>query len=650
MVHSVSSESSEIATIDLKQSWRMFKRHWLPASSLFLLTVTCFTIAGSIKTPIYQTEGKLLIRKVSSTSSLTGVGQQIGELESVDRQGSPLDTEIEIILSGPIIQKAITQLNLKNKNGDPLKQDQVRRNLSVSKVMAGDILQVSYEHTDPEKAMAVVNALMKLYLENNIIVYRDQALTAREFIEKQLPRAEENVDLAEEALRQFEEEHQIFALEEEIKSIATLADNLQNQIFQAQASLANNSSDLSIKETVQQLKQAESQLAIEKKRFTGVNPSIIELESQVASLKELLQAQKKEVFGKQQQNLKGQINSLSKLEAVYKQKSKILPVLKQEQKQLERKLETAQATYLQLLQKRKDIQFTENQNFVNARIISPATLPDKPAYSYKSLYSGVGILLGIVIAGTTVFLLELRKQSTFATIKAIRKHWGFTLLGMIPAVEKKTKMLPSSASKNENIVINFPKSPNYQAYLMLQHNMSWIISKQDLHVIVVTSSIGQEGKSTVSANLALAMAQLGHKVLLIDANLHRPTQHHIWKLPNQFGLSEMLLKGESQLGITKIMNNLDVITSGALPPSPTSLFNSSSMTVLIKQFANNYDFVIFDTPSLNEAVDACILGKMSDGIVLVAEARRFEPNGASFVKEMLVQFDQNVVGMVINGT
>lgn len=654
--------SSPEGTINLKQCWLIFKRHWLPASLTFLLVVTLSTLVGASKKPIYEAEGKLLIRKISSASSLTGVDQNTNELESVNRQGNPLETEMEVILSVPVIQNTITKLNLKDENGVPITPNQLGQQISVSQVGLGDILAVSYKDNDPEKAATVVNTLMEVYLQNNILINRTETSTARDFIERELPKAQANVEQAEADLRQFEAKHHISALEEELESIVKQTDGWQQQIVTAQSQLSDFSSELPIQELVKEIQQLQSQLALKQERFNDVNPTIIELKSQLTALKGSLQAKTQEVSRKKQQNLESQISTLSNLQAAYKQKLKILPVLKQEEKQLERQLERAQATYLQLQNKLKEIQLreklTENQHFVNARVISPALVPDSSTVSFKSLYGGVGILLGSFLAGITVVILESRKRPLHESIRQLRQYFDVTVLGMIPAVENNTPMLPKlpyhdkskQSSVSENPFVNFLNSPSAEAYQILQNNLSLMISTQNLKLIVVTSFLPQEGKSTVAANLALAMAQLGSNVLLVDANLRCPRQDQIWNLPNEFGLSEMILKAEYQRGITKVTDNIDIITSGVLPSNPIALLNSSSMADLIMEFDNNYDFVIFDTPCLNANADAFILGRMSDGILLVADARKFDPDLASFAKEGLGLSNQKIIGIVVNRT
>jgi capsular exopolysaccharide synthesis family protein len=125
---------------------------------------------------------------------------------------------------------------------------------------------------------------------------------------------------------------------------------------------------------------------------------------------------------------------------------------------------------------------------------------------------------------------------------------------------------------------------------MLQANLKFLSADKELKIIVVTSSVPKEGKSTVSTNLAVTMAQLGRKVLLVDADMHLPLQHRIWDLPNQLGLSNILVgEPEPKTAIKEVMVNLDVLTSGVMPPNPMALLDSQRMASLISVFSANYD-------------------------------------------------------------
>jgi capsular exopolysaccharide synthesis family protein len=187
-------------------------------------------------------------------------------------------------------------------------------------------------------------------------------------------------------------------------------------------------------------------------------------------------------------------------------------------------------------------------------------------------------------------------------------------------------------------------------YRMLQANLKFLSSDKTLKVIVVTSSVSKEGKSTVSANLAAAIAQLGRRVLLVDADMYHPSQHHLWELTNAAGLSDVIVhQADFRAVVEGVMANLDVLPTGVIPPNPLALLDSKRMASLVEYFSENYDFVIIDAPPLVIAADALTLGKMTDGVLFVARPEVVERGSAAAAKESLERSGQNVLGLVING-
>ncbi|MEH2050350.1 GumC family protein [Nostoc sp.] len=705
-----SMESRESIDLDLNHYLLILKRWWLPATAIFVATVMLSAVATQFMKPSYEAEGKLLFKlpsfKVAGTNLSPGSseGGDSGDLKPLVATQNPISSQIEVISSPTLLQQTIDKLQLKDNEGEPLEIKALQKSLTLKIVGGTDVLRISYSSPDPEEAAAVVNTIMNLYLDNDILTNRSEAGATRQFMAKQLPKTQAAVNNAEVALRIFKQKHQIADLSEETKSAVATIGNLDNEMNTVKAQLDEvnaqtnelrqkvelNSreaiavSALSQSPAVQgvltQLQETERQLAIERSRFLDDNPVVINLEAKKASLKSLLQQQVGQTVGSQTQVPQGQLqigelrqsliqnflqseiqrlgltqrlSSLYNSRASYEQRMKLIPQLVQNQRELERKVEVAESTYQTLLKKVQELQLVENTNTATSRIIARALVPKDPVLTKKIIVLVLGVMFGLFFATTTVLFLAMRDKS-LKTLKEVRDVFRYTLLGIIPLSVKKVRSGYSNAeSISQKIAVrDTPYSLTSEMYRMIQANLKFLSSDKVLKIIVVTSAVPKEGKSTVSANLAAAIAQLGRQVLLIDADMRIPSQHHLWQQTNAVGLSEVLVgQAEFDMAVSKVMDNLDVLTAGVRPPNPLALLDSKRMASLIENVSSqyNYDFVIIDAPPLLLAADALTLSQMTDGILLVARPGVIDSNSAAAAQEMLERSSHNVLGLVVNG-
>lgn len=685
--------------IDFRQYWFAIRRRWLTATGVFGFVVLLTSLNMLLQKPVYEAKGKLLIKKTDNvTSAITGENSEQKELSSVGSKSDPLSTEVELIRSAPIVRKTIATLNLE------LKPKKFLERLSVEEIGGTDILEISYKSPDPKEAAIAVNQVMNLYLQNSVLANRNEAAADREFIVKQLPKTQANVHQAEVTLRRFEEQNNVVDLEKESESAVEVIANLENQVSVAQAKFADAESQSQVlrnklgmnsqeaiaasslsqspgvQRALEEFQKVENELAIAQARFQESHPMVIELKSKRAFLENLLKGRVEDVLGGQEQNIAensqiealkqqitanlvnleasrlgyaSQVSALSNVLNTYKQRINALPGLKQRKGELERSVEAAQATYKTLLRRLEEIRVEENRAVGNARMVEDAQIPEEPIASNKVRNLALGNLLGILLAIGTALILD-GLDTSIKTVKEAREVFGYILLGLIPVFGKSEKTTSRSGDPEQSVpkilVRDIPRSSISEAYRMLQANLGFLSSDKELKVIVVTSSVPQEGKSTLCANLAVAIAQSERRVLLVDADMRQPSQHKIWNLLNQAGLSNVLVgKAELRTVIKKVMVNLHVLTAGVTPPNPMAILKSQRMASLIEMFSSNYEFVIIDTPSLNIAADAPILGKMADGILLVVRPGVVDSASAAAAQEFLEQSGQNVLGMVVNG-
>lgn len=699
---------NEFQDINFQKYWQILKRGKLITLGVFGAVVCLGLLYALLSKPLYKSEAKLLV-KTSLTSSLTGLGGDTGKIEALTEESDPLNAQVEILLSNTALKKTIEDLQLKNANGELLTIEQLKASIHVDASKGTDVLKVNYTADDPEMVAAVVKKLVDIYIQENIQENRAEVVSARNFILKQLPQSERTVKNAELTLREFKEANNITYFDEEssanidvIRDLKEKINDVQGQLVDATArldnltrqtnlapdeaaSIANLSQTPGIKKTLEEVQDAEVQLANEQARFNSQNPAVINLTEKVADLKQRLQAKieqktgnkqeinwnslqtgdveesqvsdivevDKERIGLEQQLAKMQ-DTLSRFEA----EAKTWPRIEQEIRELERKVTTSQSTYETLLVRLQEINVAENQNIGNIRIISDPLVPDEPFNSRKKMIVLASGVLGILLGVGVTLIVDMTDRS-LKTVDEAKELLPYNLLTVIPNLNP--NILDFAESEEANLRLNSGSIGSYpvaDAYQLLQANLNFC-SEEQPKAITITSSVSREGKSKICANLAMAMAQGERRVLLVDGNMRCPEQHEIWGLDNSTGLINLVLNQVSvdnmmvnkvplDAVVYNVMPNLDVLPSGGTIGNTFALLESNIMNALSQKLRLSYDFIIFDAPALEGNADAVQMGKLSDGIVFVVRPGVASVQSSNDAKELLRNSRQKVLGMVVN--
>ena len=685
-----SLEVKESLDLDFTSYFQKLRRRWKSALLVFLLTVGATGALSTLLKKTYEAEGKLLFKN-NNTASLTNIGEGLGELKPLLNNQTPLSTQIEIITSAPVLQETIEKLKLEDEEGELLKPEQLKQNLNVKIVGGSDVIHITYNHSDPYTAADIINTLMNTYIAKQVSGNQAETGGAREFISDQIPQVETQVLQAESKLRQFKEANNVVDLNKERETVVLELSHLNQQLastgsrfqgVQAQANTLQNQLGLTLKQAIsasqlgnspviggifRELSNTESELARERQRFRDNHPSVISLEEKKADLNQKLRQLIRQRVGsgvrinngllkssdnKENQlerfisleieklSLQRQLTSLYQSQQVYLKRAKQLPRLEQEEQELLRQVNAAQTTYETLLGSLQEVQLAENQQTVNAQIIELAQSPEQGS-SGQLLMMVFGVLLGLLFANLSVLFLEMQDH-TIKNIPEIKDKFAYGVLGIIPE---------ESAENHLGVIVQEqPDCLISEIYRMIQVNLSFHSSHKLPQVILVTSSVPGEGKSTISANLAAAIAQAGRRVLLIDGDLRKPSQHKLWQLDNQAGLKNILAQQtEINQVVSQTIEKLDVLTAGVIPPNPLALLDSPEMSKLITQARQEYDLILIDAPPLPVTADVLTLSKMAEGILFVSRPGIAEYESAVLAAETLDTINKKVLGMVING-
>jgi capsular exopolysaccharide synthesis family protein len=582
------------------------------------------------------------------------------------------------------------------------------KKMKVTNVKGTDILEVTFQDPSPRLAQDVVEKVMEVYVRNDQENQRLEAQSARRYVLSQLPGVEQQVKSAENELRLFKEQYNVVDLPTEATKAVETITNLNKEITSASAQLAAQNSRLEglkdvfggqdvestiqsglvsespgLQKSLRELQEVESKLALEKTRFNEDDPTILDLKEKRQALVEILQKRFKQSligdknfqgkvvelqangiqgnlisdFAKvaaERTSLQKQIAALVYVVDAYKKRMNAIPKLEQQLSALSRKLELTRTNYKTLLTRLQEIQIAENQTLGNSRIQTAADLPKEPISPKVPQNIAIGGFLGLFLGAATAFALDSADKRIKSAEEAKQLLPGYPVLGQIPVFEKASapgiKLGKSGRNPGQIVVGGVTTGVEGEAFRMLQTNLQFLNADDTLRTIVMSSSQSGEGKSTVAANLALATAELGRRVLLVDADMRKPTQHQIWRRSNGEGLSSVLTgQCDRELAVQEIQPNLYLLTAGTVPPNPVVLIDSVQMGDLIAEWSEQYDLVIIDAPPITVASDASLLAKQCGGLVFVLRPGVADRESVEYAQELLTQSQPNVLGMILNG-
>jgi non-specific protein-tyrosine kinase len=307
------------------------------------------------------------------------------------------------------------------------------------------------------------------------------------------------------------------------------------------------------------------------------------------------------------------------------------------QQQIQEQISTWQSNYAQLSVNLR----SGTTNFLS--VVERAQLPTSASGSSAATNVMLAATIGLVLAIGAAFLLEYL-DDTLKSPDEIRRLLDLPTLGSIAAIE--------GADNTEKLVtFHQPRPPTAEAYRMLRTNLQFCSIDKPLRTIMITSAAPAEGKSITSANMAVVMAQAGKQVLIVDADLRRPSQHTIFQVRNDLGLTNVLLDDKVTLASVcqaTTVPNLRVLPSGAIPPDPSELLGSRRMASLIESLLQEVDTIIFDSPPIAAVTDASVLATQVDGTLLVIDSAHTRRNAAQQSRGILDAVGAKILGVVFN--
>jgi non-specific protein-tyrosine kinase len=318
--------------------------------------------------------------------------------------------------------------------------------------------------------------------------------------------------------------------------------------------------------------------------------------------------------------------------------------------QLKFTLDLYQQIYISSMASLESLRLSQAQSTPNVVQTEPAKAPKGPISPrpfQSAMLSGV---VGLLLTGGAAFLIEYL-DDTIKTPEEVKDLTGLPVIGLISDFESRSSNKTLGINGKASLfIVSQPRSAISEAIRILRTNLEFSAVDHPLSTIVITSSNPAEGKSTISANLAFALAQSGKKTLLLDADMRRPNMHSFFGISNRVGLSDLL---RSNLNLYQVIRtfeanpNINIMTSGSIPPNPSELLASERMGQLLTYLKTRYDNIILDSSPM-VVTDPQILSSRVDGVIFIAQPGKTSVN---LLKAHLGQLDQinaRILGVVFN--
>lgn len=454
----------------------------------------------------------------------------------------------------------------------------------------------------------ILNSISGNYLAQNVARQAAQDAKSLEFLNEQLPKVRNELDVAEDKLNQYRRQKDSVDLSLEAKSVLEQIVNVDNQL-----------NELTFRESeISQL-------------YTKEHPTYKAL------------MEKRKTLQDEKEKLNQRVSGM--------------PKTQQDILQLSRDVDSGQAVYMQLLNRQQELNIAKSSAIGNVRLIDSAVYQPKPVKPKKIIIVLVGIILGVIVSVGLVLLRVLLRRGIESPEQL--EEIGISVYASIPVSEdfaKKTVQSLRFKKKIENEYASFlavenPADLAIEAIRGLRTSLHFAMMEARNNVLMISGASPNAGKTFVSSNLAAVIAQTGQKVLFIDTDMRKGYTHRLFNLDNDHGLSDILSgKTEINNAVKRVSKaGFDYISRGVVPPNPAELLMHRRLGELIVWGSQNYDIVILDTPPILAVTDAAIIGHYVGTTLLIA---RFEQNTAKEIEVSFKRFEQSgvvVKGCILNG-
>lgn len=683
--------------IDLREQLRLLqKRVWWIAGAVGVTVALAATYL--VLTPrIYAATASIIIEL--QAPRVLGEESQVVDFAGSDYWSNKefLETQYKVLSSREVLQRVVEKLGLERDADflgladvrDPERQAELlakadavavlQKRMRVEPVKNSQLTRIVVEDQDPERAAELANTVVEAYVESNLDRRQEGTKAASQWLADQMLDLKVKLEESELALYTFRRDNEILStsIEDRQSIVSERLHTLSNSLTSLMAKRVELEAALAEADRIRKANPDDEFWAL-KLRRVAERPMIAELRKKHAALEEtwaglaeryLEKHPERVALHERMETLRRQMrvevdNVLESLRsehrevvATERQLEDMIAGLKQEafelnkreidQRRLLREQENNERLYNLVLARLKDADLAVMLRSNNVRLLDAAVPPPAPIKPRVPLVLALSMMLGLFGGVGLVYLVEIL-DNTVKDEEETERLLQVPVLGLLPAFAA-VKGGERSPERDLYAARN-PNSAFAEACRSVRTNLLFMSAEKQQRILQITSPGPGEGKSSSCINLAIAMAQNGQRVLVIDADLRQPMVHLMTRVPNERGLSTILATGadwEDTLKTTEV-SGLTVLPSGPIPPNPVELLHTERFRELLEALSKRFDRVLIDSPPVLAAADAAVISNLVDGVVYVTRYKKTSKELARRALRNLEDVNAPVLGVLIN--
>ncbi len=689
---------------------RLLKVVWTHKFLVLAIVMACAAAGlgvALIQTPMYR---------AFATVELLGINQNFLNQREVDPHASSTDasgsdayisTEVELLKSEALLKRVVEKLGIANHPAPPsglrallhlgpkagstdVIVGRALKNLRVEQVRGSNVLEITYNDPSPKTAAEFVNALVEEAVQTNMDDRWNLSSRVGTLLNKQVSLLRDRMEKAANELQAYSRESGLIYTGDKNNLSETRLNELETNLAQAQNDRIQKESQYNLAkaadpETLPQvldngpLREYTMRLADLNRQYadllatrTPANAKVIQVKAQIDQLKTTIERERKNILSRisNEYNTAKQRENL--LERAYRSQSSV--VSDQSAKAvryntLKREVDTTRDLYEAMLKRVNDAEMVSAIRASDIRLVDAATAPSTPHSPNKPLYAGIGVFSGLLLGFTAVFVREQRNR-TIQEPGFSSSLLNLTELGVIPSAKAQGPKLITGGKRRDSYDSSDSMLPSgaraglmLNSYAMLKDSFRGVVNSilfaetenDSLQVLIVSSPHAGEGKTTSVCNLGVAFAEIGRRVLLIDADFRKPRLHEVFSLSNDGGLLNLLSEPDSRrpAEIDRLIQKttvpgLSVLTSGSTSVPLPTLLHSERLSKLLGRLRTQYDLVLIDSAPLLIVPESRILARSTDGLLLVLRAGVTTPEMALAARRRALEDRTPLIGTILN--